>query len=242
MDTPYLYLILDLLTLSFPFLASFESRISYYKSFSELFSAIAVGAFIFILWDMAFTDMGIWGFNERYLTGYQIGNLPVEEILFFIFIPFSSIFIFRSVDYYFTSDPFYQIGPRITEFMAYFTLAIGLAQYEKWYTATTFIGLSVLLFAHRYWLKTYWMSKFWLAYLFILIPFFLVNGVLTGTGIEDQIVWYNDNENLGLRLFTIPLEDAFYGMFLILLDLTIYDILLKKSRNSYQLSTTPRHE
>ena len=48
-------------------------------------------------------------------------------------------------------------------------------------------------------------------YSFILIslgPFLLVNGVLTG--LLDSVsppVWYNDSENLGLRLMTIPVEE-----------------------------------
>ena len=60
-------------------------------------------------------------------------------------------------------------------------------------------------------------------YLFLLIPFFIVNGILTGTGLEAPIVWYNNQENLGVRLLTIPIEDAFYGFELILLNVFFYE-------------------
>jgi lycopene cyclase domain-containing protein len=60
-------------------------------------------------------------------------------------------------------------------------------------------------------------------YLFLLIPFFIVNGILTGTGLEAPIVWYNNQENLGVRLLTIPIEDTFYGFELIVLNVFFYE-------------------
>jgi lycopene cyclase domain-containing protein len=66
------------------------------------------------------------------------------------------------------------------------------------------------------------------AYLFILIPFLIVNGILTGSGIEEPVVWYNDNENLGVRVATIPVEDAFYGILLLVMNVSIFEWLQRK--------------
>ncbi len=77
-------------------------------------------------------------------------------------------------------------------------------------------------------MKPKFLGKFYLSYLFILIPFVLVNGILTGTGIESPVVWYNDAENLGIRLGTIPVEDTIYGMMLILMNVTIFETLQSK--------------
>ena len=69
------------------------------------------------------------------------------------------------------------------------------------------------------------MGRFYFAFMFILIPFFIVNGVLTGSWIDEPVVWYNDTENMGLRLGTIPVEDIFYGMLMILSSVTIAEEL-----------------
>jgi lycopene cyclase domain-containing protein len=56
-----------------------------------------------------------------------------------------------------------------------------------------------------------------------------VNGILTGTGIEEPIIWYNNDENLGIRIGTIPIEDIFYGMLLVLLNISLFEFFQKKS-------------
>jgi lycopene cyclase domain-containing protein len=60
-----------------------------------------------------------------------------------------------------------------------------------------------------------YLSRFYIAFLIILVPFFIVNGILTGTGLEEPVVWYNDDENLGIRLLTIPIEDIGYAFTMI---------------------------
>jgi lycopene cyclase domain-containing protein len=67
---------------------------------------------------------------------------------------------------------------------------------------------------------------FWVSFLIILIPFTIVNGVLTGIATDQPVVWYNDNHNLGIRFFTIPLDDFIYNLALILLNVTIYERIL----------------
>ena len=69
------------------------------------------------------------------------------------------------------------------------------------------------------------MGKFYRFYLWHLIPFFIVNGILTGTGIDGEVVWYNNAENLGIRLGTIPIEDSLYSLSLMLMNISIFEWL-----------------
>ncbi|WP_157750510.1 lycopene cyclase domain-containing protein [Mucilaginibacter gotjawali] len=97
------------------------------------------------------------------------------------------------------------------------------------YTVYTFASLAILLFTAQYILKVTWLSVFYITYLALLLPFFIVNGLLTGTGLQAPVVWYNPAQIINLRMLTIPFEDIFYGMDLILLNMIIYTFLIKKN-------------
>ena len=92
-----LYLWINILTLLFPLLLSFDKKVAFYKRWKYLFPAIAVTATFFLIWDEWFTQMHIWDFNAKYLMGYYMGHLPAEEVLFFFTVPYASIFIFEVI-------------------------------------------------------------------------------------------------------------------------------------------------
>jgi lycopene cyclase domain-containing protein len=67
------------------------------------------------------------------------------------------------------------------------------------------------------------LGYFYTAFGMILVPFFLVNGILTGTFLDEEVVWYNEQAIMGMRLGTIPIEDLFYGMLMMLLNVSVYE-------------------
>jgi lycopene cyclase domain-containing protein len=50
---------------------------------------------VFLLWDSLAIHAGQWSY--RHLTGWKVGNLPVEEIVFFLVIPVCSILTLEAV-------------------------------------------------------------------------------------------------------------------------------------------------
>jgi lycopene cyclase domain-containing protein len=89
----YLYLGVLLFAISYPLAQSFERRIRYATQWKYLFPGMLGTAAFFIVWDIWFTNLGVWEFNPRYVLGWFFLDLPVEEWLFFLIVPFSSVFI-----------------------------------------------------------------------------------------------------------------------------------------------------
>lgn len=224
----YLYLWLNILSISLPLVFSFYSKAPFHKTWKHLWIAIAIPALIFIVWDEWFTQIGVWGFNPRYLSGVYLGSLPLEEILFFVCIPYACVFTYFALNYLVKTDYFgpYQYG--ITWALVISLVLLGALNITKWYTAVTLISLAIYLVILVWWVKPAYLGRFYFAYLFILIPFFIVNGILTGSLIEQEVVWYNPAEQLDIRMGTIPVEDTFYGMLLILMNVSILEYLEKK--------------
>ena len=224
----YLYLLVELFTVSIPLLFSFHPKIKFYKTWKEFLIAAIPVAIIFISWDSIFTHLGIWSFNPRYLLGVYIFDLPIEEILFFICIPFSCVFT------YYCLDKFYKLAwPAVVEnifciVLSMILIVTGFIFKDKYYTSVTFFSTAFVCLFLKFVLKINWFGKAASVYLILLIPFLIVNGILTGTGLEEPVVRYNNSEIVGLRLLTIPVEDIFYGFELILFNLLIYLQLLRK--------------
>ena len=217
----YLYLIINLASVLVPFLASFYPKHPFYKNWSNYFWANSIVAFVFIFWDILFTKIGVWGFNPHYLLGINFINIPLEEVLFFFCIPYSSVFVYFSLNYLVKKNPFDNIDDSISLFLAIVLMLVGLYYYNRWYTAVTFIVTSLFLGFH--FLTNRSLSKVYRSYCVTLFFFFIVNGILTGSYIEAPVVWYNNTENLGIRLGTIPLEDVFYGFLLIASIIQIFE-------------------
>lgn len=225
MNQKYLYLALNIGSFIVPFLFSFYPKANFSKKWKYALPAIFVTAVIFILWDELFTQMGIWGFNEKYLTGIMIGSLPLEEVLFFFCIPYACFFMYFALTYLVKNDYFYPHHEIISSIIIFFMLLFGGYYIGNAYTGVTFFTLGLFLAYQMLKLRPRYMGRFYFAFMFILIPFFIVNGILTGSWIEEPVVWYNDNENIGIRIGTIPLEDVFYGMLMILMSITIAEEL-----------------
>jgi len=195
-----------------------------------LVPAILIPALIFLVWDYAFTRMGVWGFDPNYITGIYLLNLPIEEILFFICVPYACVFTYEALRYLIKKDWLESYASSISVMLIMFLIVLGLLNTSRWYTGTTFLACGFFLFLHVWKWKSPYLGRFYFAFVLILIPFFIVNGVLTGSCIEKPVVWYNEDEMLGLRTGTIPFEDTFYGMLLILMNISIFENRQRKNQ------------
>ena len=223
---------LQVLTFSIviPLIFSFHHKIKFYKKWSAFLKANILTTIPFLIWDEFFTRKGVWGFNDEHLTGIYLLNLPMEEILFFTFIPYCCVFTYEV--FLKLSLKNHQITQLLTLLFGIISLLTGILSYSKIYTAITFISLGILLIVLFSQNKQF-INTFYLTYLVITASFFiLVNGVLTGGTLETPPVWYNDSETLNIRIWTIPIEDFFYSMLLILSNVWLFEIFKSRAKNT----------
>lgn len=217
----YVYLLLEILAILVPLIYSYDRKLQFYLKFKSVALSLAIVASFYIIGDVFFTKYGIWGFNPRYHSGILLLQLPIEEWLFFIVIPYASLFLHDTLVYLFPEKCLSDRQTRIISLIIVLILSIVvLTNLDRAYTAVYgSVAIIAIILASLVTHQT--LNRFYLTFIVILVPFFLVNSVLTGSFIPEEVVWYNNSENLGLRIFTVPVEDISYAFSLILFNLLL---------------------
>lgn len=218
-----LYFLVMIGTLIGPFALSWDKKIHFYTFFKPLFLSISLVSAAFLFWDEYFTLEGIWGFTPAYLQGIYLGHLPLEEILFFLFVPYACVFIYEVIKGYFPQLKLEKLARYFGLTITIFGFLLGFLFMENWYTrsACLLAGLLTVLLYFRY--RVAWYGSFVVSYLVALVPFVIVNGILTGMTTPEPIVWYSEAHIMGPRLITIPIEDLFYNYDLLILVVFLYE-------------------
>lgn len=191
---------------------------------------MAITGLFFLFWDVLFTMKGVWSFNAVYILGINFLALPLEEILFFLTVPFACLFIYACLNFYIKWQIDIRLTGIISSLLVMLCMLLLLFYYNKIYTAITFGLLLVLIVALEYIIKVNWLNRFYIAYLVALVPFYIVNGILTAI----PVVIYNNNQNMGKRLGTIPLEDHFYLMALLLMNIGFFEYFKARNKTNDQ--------
>lgn len=224
-NTGWTYYIILGASVLYPLAQSFERRIFMHKKMQFIFPGILFSATLFIIWDILFTRSGIWKFNHEYTKDFYLLDLPLEEWLFFLIVPYC-IFFLHEVLRFFVRRFHY---PRFSKIVIWVLLLTGSVSlpfvYDKTYTFTA-IAFVIPFLLLQLFIKSYrsWFSGFLLTYVVSFIPFIVVNGFLT----RLPVVIYNNNENLSFRFTTIPVEDFIYLLGMLLPAFTIYHFLLHR--------------
>lgn len=226
------YALLLIGSIAMPLALSFDKKVAFFRHWNALFPATIITAAIFIAWDIYFTRHNVWWFNKEYVTGFFIAGLPIEEWLFFIVIPYCCIFIYEVARAYLKTEWKAFIIPFNSVLFILF-LGITVLHIDRAYTAVNF-GIATLMIGLQFVLKTHktYLFYFYIAYALSIIPFLIVNGVLTSW----PVVGYNDEENLAIRIYTIPVEDFAYLVNLLLMNLNLYEFIKRRRLQTSSLS------
>lgn len=228
MPEQYTYLLVDFLCIVFPFAFSFHPKIRFYLQWRYFLLPCIATTVFFVLWDILFTYLGIWSFNPRKVCGLYLALLPAEEYLFFICIPYASVFTWYCLQSFFNLDKHGRAAQVFSLALIVFLLGTAAFNIARLYTSVTFILLALML-GLLLLRKVTFLPSFYIAFFLVLIPFFLSNGALTGAFTAQPVVSYNNAHNLGIRMITIPFEDTFYGMLLLLMNVAGFSYLRQRA-------------
>jgi len=219
------YLALMLGSFIFPFIFSFEKQISFYRKWKSLTTAILISGFFFIVWDSLFTYYGFWSFNDNFTLGLRFLGLPLEEWLFFVVIPYCSVFIYETVKLYLPTLNFNKAIEYFLWILVFVFVVLSVLSFGKWYSfinliSNTLLIVYVLLFSN---FKDN-LTHFALTFAISFFPMLIVNGVLTSM----PVVEYDSRFFSEIRLWDIPIEDFSYFLLLLLMNLVIYNNIEQK--------------
>jgi lycopene cyclase domain-containing protein len=92
----YLLLMAACLAVTLPLELVFGARV--WRRPRRLLLALVPTVLVFAVWDVVAIARDHWSFNPRYVTGRQLpGNLPVEELAFFLVIPICGLLTLEAV-------------------------------------------------------------------------------------------------------------------------------------------------
>jgi len=186
--------------------------------------AIVIPAIPFLLWDALVTGAH-WHFNPKYVSGIKIINLPIEEILFFITVPFACLFTWEMI---IRRAKEKQIDMQWLRLLLYLAFPAGIYFFSigKQYTGLTLSFLFIANLVDRFLKTNLLFDKRFYFYLLLIVIFTLIfNGYLTWR----PVVTYGVEYQLDFRIITIPVEDFFYGISLLWMNTSLYKFLIRKN-------------
>lgn len=222
----YLLILIGILAVALLF--SFDKKYTLPRKIKYMVPAIIFTGAIFIIIDLRFEQLAIWRFNSEFTLGINILNLPVEEWLYFISVPFLGVSLYEYLNFRLANFEYPKVFLALSLFLLILFAIVAYVSRQKLYPFFMFFLLAIYLgytiFRERF-LKH--LTKFYLAFFILLLPFFIISGLLTAL----PIIEYNPDYNLGIRLFSIPLENFVSLFLLLLMNTTIYEYL--KERRIY---------
>jgi lycopene cyclase domain-containing protein len=131
------YLLVNVFSAIVPFLFSFYPAIRFNKHFKAFFIGNLIASACFIAWDILFTAQNVWGFNDAYTLGIKLFNLPVEEVMFFIFIPFACAFTYHCLNTFYRITWPLRVERAVVIVLSCLLLVIGIANTGRAYTSAS---------------------------------------------------------------------------------------------------------
>ena len=222
------YLLLLFIFVVIPFIINTKNRIYFVSNLKYLLPAILFSGAVFALWNVRFTELGIWRFNLACFTGITIMNLPLEEWMFFFVFPFSSVYIYEFLNAKHRQFEMPNLFLSISLVLLIVFVIITYHFRQKLYTFFTFFLLCIYfgytIFRNRF--KKHY-TKFYLTFVLVSVPYLVFASVLN----YIAAVSYHPDHIIGLNILNVPVENFGHIFLFLLMNITIFEYL--KERQFY---------
>ncbi|WP_423058852.1 lycopene cyclase domain-containing protein [Brevibacterium linens] len=91
----YLGLMAACLLITLPLELVFAARV--YRRWQVLLKALVPVVVVFAVWDIIAIARDHWSYDPRFVTGIDLGVLPLEELVFFLVIPVCALLSYEAV-------------------------------------------------------------------------------------------------------------------------------------------------
>ena len=218
----YWYLLILFVMAAVTMFLFIKKTIVFFTELKYMIPAIIFSGAIFILLNIRLLETGIISFNYNYLTGKNILSLPIEEWLFLLLISLFSFSVYILVNVNLANFE----KPNL--FLAISVILLLVFGFEAWFSREKLVPFFIFflltiyfgytIFRNRFKLH---LSKFYVSYGIAVVPFFLFKGILYSL----PVILYNNEHILGIRLFSVPIEEFGFFFLLMLINITIFEYL-----------------
>jgi lycopene cyclase domain-containing protein len=211
-----------------PFIVSVLPQFrAFWRQWRALLLGYAAVSVPWILLDALSHARGWWAYEPSRVSSIELLGLPIEEILFFFTVPFACMVVMSVVQRYALPplNSHVRVGLMLmVGALAAVLLIVGFARERSMVDLALFLASFALVWR----LGCTQQTAFWLWSGLVLILFLIFNSILTGL----PIVTYNEWFMSGLRIGTIPVEDAYYNFAFLWSFLAVFDYAMSKRRAS----------
>ena len=224
-----IFLYLNLFVFFIPITLAADKKVFVIENIGSLIVPSLVVTVVFSETGVFFAGLKVWEFNPAYLIGITYRQLPLEMYLFYFTSSFAALGIYNYLNAKFPKNDFQKYSFSLSNLLLGIMVAILFFAYTKWYTATTFTLLFLLILFIEYKNQLRFMYKFYRAFLVCLIPFYISFGILCNV----PIISYKASETIDVNVFNIPFENHFYMMGMLLLGVFLIEVF--KNRHATRL-------
>ncbi|BDC17344.1 lycopene cyclase domain-containing protein [Acidianus sp. HS-5] len=178
------------------------------RNYKALLFSIGVTAPIFLVWDFIATWIGSWSFNPKWVLGIYVIDLPIEEVLFFVVTPFATLLIYDFLRTKVKDKTLNAFSRRNMIIVAVALLLLSVLAIRHSYTFVDLIYASLSIIFVEFLDEDLFKSRnYWIFLLLTYIPFLVFDHFLTSL----PVVIYGHCSIIGIRVFSIPIEDFIYS-------------------------------